>query len=133
MVRECFKTNTGIMFDTQALRNIGLDPSTLYPFVTPRPPPLPVGDAIVEKLKTPSMLGRFLVQLRLKKKPFVQEIPSGSPAPSYADEKQIGIEEEEELKDALSPIYDQLRLSPAWWILEVLPLMVRSQLRWVFC
>ncbi|KAF8224463.1 hypothetical protein L208DRAFT_1311097 [Tricholoma matsutake] len=99
MVRECFKTNTGIMFDTQALRNIGLDPSTLYPFVTPRPPPLPVGNATLEKLRSPSMLRRFL----------------------------IGIEEEEELNDALSPIHDELRLRPAWWILEVLPLTVGSQ------
>jgi len=31
-------------------------------------------------------------------------------------------EEEEEVADALSKIYDQLRLSRAWWILEVLPL-----------
>ena len=132
MVRECFKINSGIMFDTHSLRNIGLDPSTLYPFVTPRPPPLPVGDAVVEKLKTPSNLGRFLAHMRLKKKPaqVIQEIASDSPTRTYADEKvQMGIEENEELKDALSPIYDQLRLSPAWWILEVLPLMMGLQLR----
>ncbi|KAJ3481411.1 hypothetical protein NLJ89_g12215 [Agrocybe chaxingu] len=42
MVHECFKCNTGIMFNSDALRDIGLDPSTLYPYVAPRPPPLPV-------------------------------------------------------------------------------------------
>jgi hypothetical protein len=31
-------------------------------------------------------------------------------------------EEHEELLDALSPLYDQLDLSKAWWILEILPL-----------
>ena len=30
-------------------------------------------------------------------------------------------EEQEDLADALSPIYDQLRLAPLWWILEVIP------------
>ncbi len=28
-------------------------------------------------------------------------------------------EEEEDLRDALCPIYDQLTLAPSWWILEV--------------
>ncbi|KAF8182360.1 hypothetical protein BJ912DRAFT_928707, partial [Pholiota molesta] len=40
IVRECFKTKTGILFNSAALRDIGLDPCTLYPTVTPRPPPL---------------------------------------------------------------------------------------------
>jgi len=31
-------------------------------------------------------------------------------------------EEHEEVVDALGKIYDQLRLSKVWWILEVLPL-----------
>lgn len=31
-------------------------------------------------------------------------------------------EEDEELKDALCPLYDQLTLSWAWWILEIIPL-----------
>ncbi|KAF7348055.1 hypothetical protein MSAN_01757900 [Mycena sanguinolenta] len=60
MIRECFKVtflvftlqidvnqtpkaDTGIMFDAQRLQELGLDPATLYPFVLPRPPPLPVG------------------------------------------------------------------------------------------
>jgi len=47
MIRECFKTGTGIMFDAQGLKEVGLDPATLYPFVTPRPPPLPIGSACI--------------------------------------------------------------------------------------
>ncbi|KAF8190873.1 hypothetical protein BJ912DRAFT_1142659 [Pholiota molesta] len=31
------------------------------------------------------------------------------------------IEEQHELLDALSPIYDQLSMSRSWWILEILP------------
>ncbi|KAI1793987.1 hypothetical protein LXA43DRAFT_185866 [Ganoderma leucocontextum] len=40
MARECFRTNTGIQFQAERLRDIGLDPSSLYPIVKERPPPL---------------------------------------------------------------------------------------------
>jgi hypothetical protein len=91
-------------------------------------------------VKSPSKLGRVLRRLR-SKNPYVQEIPSGSPD-TFTDEKAYtGIEEEEDLKDVLSPVYDQLRLQPTWWILEILPLMqkyrrkdnneVASRLRYV--
>lgn len=40
MVRQCFAADTGIMFKEDALRAIGLDPATLYPMVSLRPPPV---------------------------------------------------------------------------------------------
>ncbi|KAI1791963.1 hypothetical protein LXA43DRAFT_1008636 [Ganoderma leucocontextum] len=40
MVRECFRANTGIQFHAEGLRNIGLDPASLYPIVEDRPRPL---------------------------------------------------------------------------------------------
>ncbi|VDB83023.1 unnamed protein product [Peniophora sp. CBMAI 1063] len=36
-------------------------------------------------------------------------------------------EEEEEIRDALCPMFDTLKLSKIWWILEVLPLRQRVQ------
>ena len=42
----------------------------------------------------------------------------------HVTEPPADMEEREELKDALSPIYDQLVLQPMWDILEVLPLRV---------
>ncbi|KAF7347954.1 hypothetical protein MSAN_01747500 [Mycena sanguinolenta] len=39
MIRECFKANTGIIFDAQQLQELGLDPATLYPVVLRRAPP----------------------------------------------------------------------------------------------
>jgi len=36
-------------------------------------------------------------------------------------------EEEEELHDALSPKYDQLKIQKAWWIIELIPLHLRYQ------
>lgn len=36
-------------------------------------------------------------------------------------------EEDEELRDALTPKFDQLMLKRFWWILEVLPVSIRYQ------
>ncbi|EKM61735.1 uncharacterized protein PHACADRAFT_248531 [Phanerochaete carnosa HHB-10118-sp] len=36
-------------------------------------------------------------------------------------------EEEEDLADALSPVYDQLALARSWWVLELLPMRRRVQ------
>jgi hypothetical protein len=118
------------MFNTERLREIGLDPSTLYPSVTPRPPPIPVGDAAIQDIprKPPSWIRRTLS--RLMKKPPSDSLPqiaSASDDESNADETPMGTEEEEDLRDALSPIYDGLKLLPAYWILEYLPLEIRYQ------
>ncbi|CAA7270707.1 unnamed protein product [Cyclocybe aegerita] len=114
MIRECFKTNSGIAFHTEGLRDIGFDPSTLYPVVLSRPPPLDLDTSRVET----SM---------------IQSIPK-NPIPSTDEDnmlvsslKPTETEEQIELKDALSPIYDQLSLNWFWWILELLPLKHRYQ------
>jgi hypothetical protein len=43
------------------------------------------------------------------------------------DELDFVSEEEEDLADAVCPIYDQLKCAPLWWILEVLPQTLRHQ------
>jgi len=53
MVRGCFKADTGIMFDSTALQEeLGMDPSSLYPYVTPRPPPLPLSPG-TDRIRNP--------------------------------------------------------------------------------
>ena len=107
MIRECFKTNTGIMFMSDGMRKLGLDPASLYPDVQPRPPPLPVAHARI------------------------QGIPRTTPKNHYAEAddlvKVYKSEEEHELLDAMSPIYDQLSLAKFWWILELIPIKQRYQ------
>ena len=95
MIRECFKTDIGILFHGSMFKQIGLDPATLYPHVTERPPPI-YGNA--------------------------PEPNPDAPEPADSDPQSTFIsEEKEDLADALSPIYDQLRISWPWWILEVIP------------
>jgi hypothetical protein len=122
------------MYDCEGLRKLGLDPSSLYPFVTPRPPAiLPVGDTVIQELPlTPaSGIRRFFDCILGKTLAPPGTVSSTVSTPADAtktDETvQVGTEEEEDLKDALSPIYDQLEIQPAWWILELLPLRLRYQ------
>jgi hypothetical protein len=105
MVRECFKTDSGIMFISNTLPEIGLDPASLYPFVHVRPPALSgVGSKIQSIPKSPSPLGSGNGTLATLK-----------------------TEEDHEFLDALSPVYDQLSLAWVWWVLEVIPFKQRWQ------
>ena len=110
MIRECFKTDSGIMFISDTLPAVGIDPASLYPSVAPRPPAL-------------SGVG-------LK----IQSIPSSNAAVAVDASAEVDdliiidrSEEEHELLDALSPIYDQLDLKWHWWILEYIPFKQRWQ------
>ncbi|KAG6820254.1 hypothetical protein H0H93_003262 [Arthromyces matolae] len=121
MVRECFKTNSGIMFNTEGLRTIGLDPATLYPFVLPRPPPrLDASTALLEKRKEHGFFKRMAITFKRK--------PKAQPSAIVTTNDQSAIDEEmEDLKDAMSPLYDQLDIKLGWWLLEILPLNLRYQ------
>jgi hypothetical protein len=111
------------MFDKRGLREIGLDPDALYPYVIPRPPAKPVGDAAIKEIppNPPSWIRRSFS--RVKKK----LLKDSGPANVATVDPPIGTEEEEDLKDALSPMYDQLKLKRGWWILEIFPLRQRYQ------
>jgi len=120
MIRECFKANTGLMFDSEGLKAIGLEPSTLSPYVTPRPPPLPVGTSAYEKLKKPSIIRRIASCFKSSNPEKVVSVDAKRRIDSVDEEL-------EDLKDALSPIYDQLKINRGWWVLEILPLSLRYQ------
>ena len=46
-------------------------------------------------------------------------------ATSVAPPVSQGTEEDHEVRDALSPLYDQLVLAPYWWALEMVPMAER--------
>lgn len=104
MIRQIFLTETGIMFSARGLRRLGLDldPNTFCPILS-RPPALDVPADVFIK-KTPRFYrGR-------------------EPEAQIEEEAEANLSEQEiELGDALSPIYDQLKQFPLWWILELLP------------
>lgn len=83
------------------MRQIGMDPTTLYPHVLERPPAIfgnaPVGD------------------------PAAAPVPDDGTVVQCDPNGKFVSEELEDLADALSDIYDQLKLSRWWWILEMIP------------
>jgi hypothetical protein len=111
MIRECFKTHSGIIFDTANMKDIGLDPATIYPVVLPRPPAISIDS--------------------IHPKPFIQDPPKNIQTPEelaqITSQELTQTEEQIELADVLAPIYDELALGWGWWIQEVLPIKYRYQ------
>lgn len=96
------------MFHSASLRDIGINPASLYPDVLPRPPRLPTDDAAhLLKIKGTERRQNEFVAL--------------------VDDPHYQSEEGQDHLDALCPIYDQLKLAWAWWILEYTPLTFRYQ------
>ena len=152
MIRQCFLTNTGIRFHAELLRTVGLDPTSLFPIVKPRPPPVssspyvrrsgptkftgsnhsrPDHDrdtTLVEGLPVPVLPKRAASEgsgMVLGGKPVPIKPGLGYACRHHEDMHMT--EEEEDLADALCPIFDQLSLKPSWWILEVVPMKHRVQ------
>ncbi|KAH8828680.1 hypothetical protein DL96DRAFT_1013941 [Flagelloscypha sp. PMI_526] len=116
MIRECFKSNSGIMFSIRGLKEIGLDPGALYDNQTgayPKAGRPPQPFLTLAATQRP--------QQRIRSRADDLTIPTASSTSLLV---QIQNEEDEELHDALSPDYDQLALKPwKWWLLEILPLL----------
>lgn len=107
MIRQCFLVDSGILFHHDSFEQFGLDPSTLYPEVKIRPPPVT----------------HFSGNPPPKQRP----VPLMSLDGTLRDIADFVSEEEEDLADALSPINDMLKISKTWWILECIPQKIRFQ------
>ena len=116
MIRQCFILNTGILFHKHQFKNIGLDPDTLYPEVLPRPP-LPN-----TKPDYPSLARRFDPPLN-----FAKSYDDTIVKPVRGGREPFVNEEEEDMLDALAPMFDQLKLAKWWWVLECIPIRLRHQ------
>ena len=93
MVRECFRTGTGIRFHAELLKDIGLDPATLN--APSRPPAL---------------------------EPAAHHLPRAADPPVDAKALADWPEERHEVHDALAQVYDQLAAKwYKWWPLECFP------------
>ncbi|KAH6910195.1 hypothetical protein BKA70DRAFT_1100963 [Coprinopsis sp. MPI-PUGE-AT-0042] len=114
MIRECFKRDTGILFQVEGLREIGLEPANLYPVVLPRPPAL---SATAADLK---------VQRRAKPPPIITKGEELEAMSQHSDDYLYSMtEEEHDLHDVLAPKYDQLKLSWSWRLFEYMPMKFR--------
>jgi hypothetical protein len=115
MIRECFRANTGIQFYRESFKEIGLDPAT---FLDPRPPAL---------TPTPALVAQAEAAAHATEPSDGTLVEQAQASPTAAS--TFKTEEDEELADAVSEMYDQLSLSKPWWILEILPFRHREQNR----
>jgi len=118
MIRECFKLNVGILFHRDMFKQIGMDPASLYPHVQARPPPM------YQAPKVPGSPDSTMKALTASRPKVVNGDPT---VVAYCDNGDFVSEEVEDMLDAVSPMYDQLRIGPVWWLLEVIPQPLRYQ------
>ncbi|KAI0299806.1 hypothetical protein BC826DRAFT_993448 [Russula brevipes] len=118
MIRQCFLTKSGIQFHREAFKDIGIDPNTLFPFVITRPKALKATACSAAEAETPSHTAEA-----------TDATLTGSVQGSPTAASTFKTEEDEELADALTRIYDELKLSKFWWLLEILPMRHRVQSR----
>jgi uncharacterized protein (DUF2235 family) len=156
MIRECFRCQTGIIFDANMLRDeVGMDvdiknlrimeaPERLRPDPRNERHRIPVEQATLEGFPfisnvpisaaaLPLTIAKGVVSTLLSP---ITKLVTPKPQPKVPKTlEQIRAEREpfqgeamEELLDAVSPMYDQLELAPHWWVLEFLPLQVKKEL-----
>ncbi|KAJ3924987.1 MAG: hypothetical protein NXY57DRAFT_1033063 [Lentinula lateritia] len=113
MIRECFKVGTGIMFHEEMLKQVGLDPGSLWPHIRERPPHATA--SLDDQDRHTSIAGPSSNTL------------SNSEGQHSANLADLITEEYEDEMDALSPMNDVLKTDPGWWVLEMLPYKVKYQ------
>jgi hypothetical protein len=126
MIRQCFECNTGIMFDTTSLAEMGLDVPTLWPaYKTPKKPIVGPSPALIEKYGS-GLLEPLIRQSTPEKRQKTLEVTDiyNETTESVLTPDLIP-EQAEDHFDALAPINDQLALAKGWWLLEFWPIKVR--------
>jgi hypothetical protein len=137
MIKECFRTETGIIFDAHMLQHeVGFDidhPCEAPPRLSPegrrmRPP---------GKNSVPELINFVKIIWASISMPFswlISEIPNlrvrSEPTPAFTVEENLFVskgEQREELDDALSPVYDQLSMHWYWKIMEWIPWITKKQ------
>jgi len=157
MIRECFRCQTGIIFDAKMLRDeAGMDidlenlrileqpqrlspdpsnPKHRIPTILPTLKDMPfVGNVPLTVAKLPFDIAKGLVSAFFS--PITSLITPSDSGAKLAQDYEIQLatrepfkgEAMEELLDAVSPSYDQLELAPSWWFIEFLPLRVKKEI-----
>jgi len=120
MIRQCFLADTGIRFHSSLLSGVGIDHSTLYPVVKPRPDPIFEPPVVSTSLDDSIEKGHERSATDISIETLVD--PESAPI----DDPFIS-EEVEDLLDSRAKKYDRLTITKGWWVLEYLPLKQRYQ------
>jgi len=144
MIRECFRTKTGIIFDAHMLKHeVGLDVGPDFDSLLDVPARLKPTPATRIQLRGKPLGSKSFLKSTwsLISAPFIWfwslfsklhsklRVPSHPNIPPPPEESRFIFEgeAEEELHDALSPVYDQMPLHLYWRIMEWLPTIIKRQ------
>ena len=159
MIREVFRANTGIRFHTEPLRELGLDPASLWPHANParefgpelvHAPPLAVATAVAApniSLLNPTSPKHSRADIEqsagqtqeifMDSSPQAQDVvPAalGHPDPDTSTAGSVNgtavNELQKEQLDAGCKIHDQLKHNRWWWILELIPMKRCESDKW---
>ncbi|KIW06010.1 uncharacterized protein PV09_03191 [Verruconis gallopava] len=127
MIRQCFECNTGILFDTAALADHGLDMHSLWPkYVPPQEPTMEPAPSTIDMYNKSALapLNRRSALLRIGTYHRRADEEDFS-AFREAHQSALLPESTEDYFDARAPINDQLKQAKGWWVLEFWPIKVR--------
>ncbi|TFK32817.1 hypothetical protein BDQ12DRAFT_691934 [Crucibulum laeve] len=113
MIRECFKHETGIMFQKEKLTTFHLNPDALYPIVHPRPAAL---NSLTNTIQAPNRVGPIDTLTGLFSKGFKAINPFRARSTKDEQIPSAASEEEADARDALAPVYDMLVIKPMMWL-----------------
>ncbi|KAG2155809.1 uncharacterized protein EDB93DRAFT_53072 [Suillus bovinus] len=116
MVEQVILSNCGIVFDEEALERVGMPLSSFPPSQTPPAIEDPTGKSQLMTDNSCSSAASIDVVSPFTEvaSPAPSSPPAGSPtAPPIPNPQTC---------DALAPLFDQLQIQKAWWLLEILPL-----------
>ena len=128
MVRECFRTETGILFHKDKFKDIGMDAASIYrQSLDPAKAGWHDSDRPNPRLLTPTE--GFRIETREKNPLPIKSLDlfKDPRFQSLIDQQHpyLGEEEEEELLDSVSAVYDELEIHRLWWIVEYMRLPYR--------
>uniref|UniRef100_A0A060TIY0 ARAD1D50578p n=1 Tax=Blastobotrys adeninivorans TaxID=409370 RepID=A0A060TIY0_BLAAD len=122
MIRQCFECNTGIIFDTTALAETGLDVHKVWPvYIKPTVPSLGPSPDMLEKYFADKLppIHRRSSALGLGTREQIDQLEAETLIP----------EQYEDYFDSRAPINDQLKLAKGWWMLEFWPIGLRREVK----
>jgi len=129
MIRQCFVCNTGILFDTTALAEVGIDIPTIWPvYKAHKKPVVGPSPTMLEQYEAGELppLQRRSSVLGVDK---IKKLGKGEDLHTQDQPRQEELlpEQVEDHFDAIASINDQLVQARGWWILEFWPVKVRVQ------
>lgn len=121
MVEQVILSNCGIVFDEEALERVGM-PLSSFPISKTPPATEDLTDKSHPIPDIPSLSAAPVDAVS----PFA-EAPLATPSSPPTDPSTTPSPPNPQTSDALAPLFDELQLQKAWWLLEILPLPFRWQ------